>query len=65
MTKLHTMSYDLIITGQNEESKRLIISIGDVKDHEAAVMAADITKFILNRDYQLSQSRKLDDPEDE
>ena len=55
MTKLHTMSYDLIITGQNEESKRLIITIGDLKDNEAAVLAADITKFLLNRDYQLKK----------
>lgn len=65
MIELHAMSYDLIITGQNEDSKRLIISIGDVKDHEAAVIAADITRFILNRDYQLSQTRKLEGPADE
>jgi len=65
MIKLHTMSYDLIITGQYEDSKRLIIALCDLKDHEAAVIAADITKFILNRDYQLSQTRKLEDTEDE
>lgn len=65
MTQLQTMSYDLIITGQSEETKRLIITIGSVKDHEAAVIAADITKFILNRDYQLSQTRKLEEPEHE
>lgn len=34
MIKLHALSYDLIITGQYEDSKRLVISIGDVKDHE-------------------------------
>ena len=64
MKKLHVLSYDLIITGQYDESKRLIISIGDVQDHEAAIMAADLTKFILNRDYQLSKTRKLEEPED-
>lgn len=60
MIKLHAMSYDLIITGQNEDSKRIIISIGDLKDHEAAVIAADITRFLLNRDYQLSKTRELE-----
>ena len=61
MIKLHALSYDLIITGQYEDSKRLVISIGDVKDHEAAVITADITKFILNRDYQLSKTRELEE----
>lgn len=64
MKKLHVLSYDLIITGQFDDSKRIVITIGDVQDHEAAVMAADITKFILNRDYHLSKSRELEDPED-
>lgn len=65
MIKLHALSYDLIIIGQYEDSKRLVISIGDVKDHEAAVIAADITKFILNRDYQLSKTRELEEPDNE
>ena len=65
MTKLKTMSYDLTITGiQQENSKRLIVEISCISDSEAAVLAADITKFILNRDYQLSQLRKMEDPED-
>lgn len=34
MIKLHTMSYDLIITGQGDESKRVIIGLGNLKDHE-------------------------------
>lgn len=65
MTELKSFKYDVTIKDYDRDLKYVTINIANVTDTEAVMLAADITKFVLNRDYQLSQSRKTEDPEDE